>query len=184
MAFKDFRLGTKLGIGFGVVRLMTSAIGWGGVGDSGGGRGELARRMGPDVKPGGKVVGVDVQQEMVALLQGAVGQTGLAQIQPLLGGEDDVRLPASSVDLAIMVDVYHELAFPYEMLASIVRALKPGGRLVFVEYRAEDPHVPIKALHKMSEAQIKREAAVYALVWDRTVGSLPWQHLVVFYKRN
>jgi ubiquinone/menaquinone biosynthesis C-methylase UbiE len=88
------------------------------------------------------------------------------------------------VDLAIMVDVYHELAFPYEVLASIVRALKPGGQLVFVEYRAEDPNVPIKALHKMSEAQIKREAAVHALVWERTVGTLPWQHLVVFRKRN
>jgi ubiquinone/menaquinone biosynthesis C-methylase UbiE len=93
-------------------------------------------------------------------------------------------LPAASVDLAIMVDVYHELAFPFEMLASIVRALKPGGQLVFVEYRAEDPRVPIKALHKMSEAQIKREAAVHPLVWDRTVNTLPWQHLVVFRKAN
>ena len=102
----------------------------------------------------------------------------------MLGAEDDVSLPASSVGLAIMVDVYHELACPYEVLASIVRALKPGGLLVFVEYRAEDPQVPIKALHKMSEAQIKREAAVHALVWDRTVGTLPWQHLVVFHKRN
>jgi SAM-dependent methyltransferase len=81
-------------------------------------------------------------------------------------------------------DVYHELAFPHEVLASIIRALKPGGQLVFVEYRAEDPQVPIKALHKMSEAQIKREAAVHALVWERTVGTLPWQHLVVFRKRG
>ncbi|MBK6975027.1 MAG: methyltransferase domain-containing protein [Sterolibacteriaceae bacterium] len=121
---------------------------------------------------------------MVALLQGTVRQTGLTQIWPLLGAEDDVKLPASPVDLAIMVDVYHELAFPYEVLGSIVRSLKPGGLLVFVEYRAEDPQVPIKALHKMSEAQIKREAAVHALVWDRTVGTLPWQHLVVFRKRN
>ena len=111
-------------------------------------------------------------------------QTGLTQIQPLLGAEDDVMLSASSVDLAIMVDVYHELAFPHEVLASIIRALKPGGQLVFVEYRAEDPKVPIKALHKMSEAQIKREAAALDLVWDRTVGTLPWQHMVVFRKRH
>jgi ubiquinone/menaquinone biosynthesis C-methylase UbiE len=140
--------------------------------------------MAPAVAPEGKVLAVDVQPEMVAMLQSAVRQSGLTQIQPLLGAEDDVKLPASSVDLAIMVDVYHELAFPYEMLASIVRALKPGGQLVFVEYRAEDRDVPIKALHKMSEAQIKREAAVHPLVWDRTVRRLPWQHLVVFRKRN
>ena len=116
------------------------------------------------------------------MLQATVRRSGLTQIQPLLGAEDDVKLPASSVDLAIMVDVYHELAFPYEVLASIIRALKPGGRVAFVEYRAEDPQVPIKALHKMSEAQIKREAAVHALVWERTVGTLPWQHLVLFRK--
>jgi SAM-dependent methyltransferase len=140
------------------------------VADIGAGTGYLARRMAPAVKPGGKV------------LQAMVRQSGLTQIEPSLGAEDDVKLPASSVDLAIMVDVYHELAFPYEVLASIIRALKPGGRLVFVEYRAEDPRVPIKALHKMSEAQIKREAAVHALQWERTVGSLPWQHLVVFRK--
>ena len=79
---------------------------------------------------------------------------------------------------------HHERPFPYKLLSSIVRALKPGGQLVFVKYRSEDPQVPIKALHKMSEAQIKREAAAHALVWDRTVGSLPWQHLVVFRKRN
>jgi predicted methyltransferase len=93
-----------------------------------------------------------------------------------------VKLAPASVDLAIMVDVYHELSFPYEVLASIVRALKPGGQLVFVEYRAEDSRVPIKPLHKMSEAQVKREAQVHPLVWDRTVNSLPWQHMVVFRK--
>ncbi len=154
------------------------------VADIGAGTGYLAQRIAPAVTPGGKVLAVDVQPEMVAMLQSMVRQSGLSQIQPLLGVEDDVKLAASSVDLAIMVDVYHELAFPYEVLASIVRALKPGGQLVFVEYRAEDPKVPIKALHKMSEAQIKREAAVHALVWERTVGSLPWQHLVVFRKRD
>ncbi len=152
------------------------------VADIGAGTGYLARRMAPAVTPGGTVLAVDVQPEMVALLQNTVRQSGLTQIQPMLGAEDDVRLPASSVDLALMVDVYHELVFPYEVLSSIVRALKPGGQLVFVEYRAEDPQVPIKALHKMSEVQIKREAAAHALLWDRTVGTLPWQHLVVFRK--
>ena len=152
------------------------------VADIGAGTGYLARRMAPSVMPGGKVFAVDVQPQMVAMLQAAVRQSGLAQIQPLLGAEDDVRLPAAALDLAIMVDVYHELALPYEVLASIVRALKPGGQLVFVEYRAEDPRVPIKAVHKMSEAQIQREAAVHLLVWERTVRTLPWQHVVVFRK--
>lgn len=152
------------------------------VADIGAGTGYLARRMAPAVLPGGRVLAVDVQPQMVEMLQRMVRQSGLAQIQPLLGAEDDVKLAPNSVDLAIMVDVYHELAFPFEVLASIQRALKPGGQLVFVEYRAEDPRVPIKPLHKMSEAQIKREAAVHPLAWDRTVGSLPWQHLVVFRK--
>jgi len=154
------------------------------VADIGAGTGYLSRRMAPAVLPGGKVIALDVQSEMVAMLQAMALQSGLAQIEPRLGGERDVNLPPASVDLAIMVDVYHELAFPYEVTASIVRALKPGGRLVFVEYRAEDARVPIKALHKMSEAQIRREAAVHpALAWERTVETLPWQHLVVFRKR-
>jgi SAM-dependent methyltransferase len=150
------------------------------VADIGAGTGYLSRRMAPHIMPNGKVLAVDVQPEMVSMLRTLVRQSGLSQIEPLLGGEADVKLPAASVDLAIMVDVYHELAYPYEMLASIVRSLKPGGRLVFVEYRAEDPNVPIKALHKMSESQIKREAAVHGLRWERSIESLPWQHVVVF----
>jgi precorrin-6B methylase 2 len=152
------------------------------VADIGAGTGYLSTRMARAVMPRGKVLAVDVQPEMVRMLHDAVKKTGLTQIRPLLGAEDDVKLPASSVDLAIMVDVYHELAYPYEVLASIKRSLKPGGQLVFVEYRAEDAGVPIKALHKMSEAQIRREAAAVGLVWDRTVETLPWQHFVVFRK--
>ena len=98
----------------------------------------------------------------------------------VLGAADDVRLPAGTLDLAIIVDVYHELEFPHEVLASLVRAMKPGGRIVFVEYRAEDSFVPIKTLHKMSEVQVKREAAVFPLQWERTARSLPWQHVVIF----
>lgn len=154
------------------------------VADIGAGTGYLSRRMAPAVMPGGKVWAVDVQPEMVSLLQASVRRSGLTQIEPRLGTVDDVKLPAGAVDLAILVDVYHELAYPYEVLSSVMKALKPGGRLVFVEYRAEDPRVPIKALHKMSEAQIKREAAAFALDWERTVGTLPWQHVVVFRKRE
>ena len=154
------------------------------VADIGAGTGYLTRRMAPALVPGGKAFAVDVQPEMVQMLERLVRQTGLAQIEPRLGAQDDVRLPPSSIDLAIMVDVYHELAYPYEVLGSLVTALKPGGVIVFVEYREEDPAVPIKAVHKMSEAQIKREASVHALLWQRTVETLPWQHMVIFRKRG
>ena len=129
----------------------------------GAGTGYLSRRMAPAVMPGGKILAVDVQPEMVSLMQAGVKRSGLTQIEPRLGAVDDVKLPAASVDLAIMVDVYHELAFPHEVMASLMRALKPDGRIVFVEYKAEDARVPIKPLHKMSEAQIKREAAALKL---------------------
>ena len=152
------------------------------VADVGAGTGYIARRMAALVGPMGVVYAVDVQPEMIRMLQALAAKAGLAQVKPVLGAVDDVRLAAASVDLAIMVDVYHELEFPREVLASIVRALKPGGRVVFVEYRAEDPRVPIKALHKMSEAQVRREAGVLALNWERTAGGLPWQHVVVFRK--
>ena len=154
------------------------------VADVGAGTGYLSRRMARAVGRAGRVMAVDVQPEMIQLLQASAIREGLTQIQPLLGAEDDVRLPPSSVDLAIMVDVYHELAYPYEVLASIVRSLKPGGRVMFVEYRAEDPRVPIKALHKMSEAQIRREASAHPLDYERTINALPWQHVVVFRKRS
>lgn len=152
------------------------------VADIGAGTGYIARRMAALVGPMGVVYAVDVQPEMIRMLQSLSAKAGLAQVKPVLGAADDVRLPAASVDLAIMVDVYHELEFPREVLASIVRALKPGGRVVFVEYRAEDPRVPIKPLHKMSEAQVRREAAVLALNWERTASGLPWQHVIVFRK--
>ncbi len=154
------------------------------VADIGAGTGYLSRRMAPTVMPGGKVWAVDVQPEMINLLQASAKSSGLTQIEARLSSVDDVKLPAASVDLAVMVDVYHELAYPYEVMASVLKALKPGGRIVFVEYKAEDPRVPIKPLHKMSEAQIKREAAVFPLEWERTVSTLPWQHVVVFRKQG
>jgi precorrin-6B methylase 2 len=154
------------------------------VADVGAGTGYLSRRMATAVMPGGKIWAVDVQPEMISLLQAGAKRSGLMQIEARLGAVDDIRLAAASLDLAVMVDVYHELAFPYEVMVSVLKALKPGGRVVFVEYKAEDPRVPIKPLHKMSEAQIKREAAVFELDWERTVNTLPWQHVVVFRKRG
>ena len=154
------------------------------VADIGAGTGYLSRRMAPLVMPGGKIIALDLQPEMVNYLQAGVKRLGLSQIEVKLGKVDDTKLIKNSIDMAIMVDVYHELAYPYEVMRSIMSALKPGGRIVFVEYKAEDLGVPIKPLHKMSEAQIKREASVFALEWERTVSTLPWQHVVVFRKRN
>jgi precorrin-6B methylase 2 len=153
------------------------------VADIGAGTGYHSRRMSSVVGPGGKVYAVDVQPQMVQFLSKLSREKEFANVKPILSTVDDVRLPPASVDLAIMVDVYHELEFPFEVMASILKSLKPGGRVVFVEYRAEDPNVPIKTLHKMSEAQIKREAAVHALEWERTASGLPWQHVVVFRKK-
>ncbi|HYM48023.1 MAG TPA: methyltransferase domain-containing protein [Burkholderiaceae bacterium] len=153
------------------------------VADIGAGTGYYSRRIADRVGPSGKVYAVDVQPEMVKMLQSVSQQRRYGNIAPVLGGVDDVKLPAASVDLAIMVDVYHELEFPYEVLASIARAVKPGGRVVFVEYRAEDPRVPIKPLHKMTDAQIRREAELHPLVWERTANDLPWQHVVIFKRK-
>jgi len=152
------------------------------VADIGAGTGYLARRMAKAVAPGGKVIATDVQPQMVRMLQKLSEQPGMGNLVPWLGDEQDVRLPAGQLDMAVLVDVYHELAYPWEMLQSVLRALKPGGRLVLVEYKAEDAFVPIKTLHKMSEAQVRREAEVHGLLWERTVATLPWQHVVVFRK--
>jgi len=154
------------------------------VADIGAGTGYLSRRMAPLVMPGGKIIALDLQPEMISILQTTVNRSGLKQIKVKQGSVDNIKLPKNSIDMAIMVDVYHELAYPYEVMVSILQALKPRGRLVFVEYKAEDIRVPIKPLHKMSEAQIKREAGIFPLDWERTVSTLPWQHVVVFRKRE
>ena len=153
------------------------------VADLGAGSGYYSWRMGEKVGKGGRVYAVDVQPEMVELLQKQIASRGASNVTPLLGTLTDPRLPAGQLDLVVMVDVYHELEFPYEMLGAIVRALKPGGRVAFVEYRGEDPSVPIKALHTMTEVQVRKEASVQELAWEKTVSGLPWQQVVVFRKR-
>jgi ubiquinone/menaquinone biosynthesis C-methylase UbiE len=150
------------------------------IADVGAGSGYLSRRMAPLIAPGGRVLAVDIQPEMLSLLAKLAADPRYSNIVPLQGAADDTHLPAGSVDLAIMVDVYHELEFPWEVLESIVHALKPGGRVAFVEYRGEDAKVPIKTLHKMTEKQVRLEAGQHALKWERTSERLPWQHLVVF----
>jgi ubiquinone/menaquinone biosynthesis C-methylase UbiE len=151
------------------------------VADIGAGSGYLERRMAP-LLPHGKIFAVDVQPEMVDLLKELAQQPQTRNVVPVLGTIDDVKLPANSVDLVLMVDVYHELAYPAEIMRSVVRALKPGGRLVLVEYRGEDPAVAIKPLHKMSVAQIRREMSAFPLVWQRSSERLPVQHIIFFRK--
>ncbi len=151
------------------------------VADIGAGSGYLTRRLARHV-PKGRVYAVDVQPEMVDFLKAIAAERDFKNVVPILGTPDDVRVPAASLDIAVLVDVYHELEFPAEVMRSILRALKPGGRVVFVEYRAEDPAVPIKALHKMSEAQVRREMSDLPLVFERSSERLPLQHLLVFKK--
>ena len=149
------------------------------VADIGAGTGYISWRMAQKVRPNGKVYAVDIQQEMLDLLGTNVKKRGITNVVPVLGTETDPRLPAGTVDLVIMVDVYHEFSEPLEMMRNIVKALKQGGRVAFVEYRAEDPNVPIKAVHKMSEAQVKKEAAAAGLEWEKTFTDLPRQHVIL-----
>src|SRR5687768_2901453 len=151
------------------------------VADIGVGTGYFAFRLAPKV-PQGKVLGVDIQPEMLELLQKAAKERGVSNVEPVLGETADPKLPAGAVDVVLMVDAYHEFDQPREMMDAVVRSLKPGGRVVLVEYRAEDPNVPIKPLHKMTEAQAKREMAAAGLVHRETKDILPRQHLMIFEK--
>lgn len=152
------------------------------VADIGAGTGYYTWQLAKQVGPGGRVYAVDVQPQMISMLDSQMAKRGVRNVVSVLGSETAVKLPPASIDLAIMVDVYHELAYPSELLDSLVEALKPGGRVVFVEYRAEDPAVAIKPLHKMSERQVRREATAHGLKWERSIESLPIQHAIVFRK--
>lgn len=154
------------------------------VADIGAGSGVISVRLARQLGPEGKVMAVDIQKEMLQALEIKCKGLGISNIQGVLGTTRSPNLDDNSVDLAIMVDVYHEFDFPYEMLLAISRSLKPGGRVAFVEYRKEDPTVPIKEVHKMSEAQVKLEASQPGLNLNyvETVGKLPRQHIIVFEK--
>jgi SAM-dependent methyltransferase len=136
---------------------------------------EIAERV-----PDGKVLAVDIQPEMLEIIETRSATKGIGNVETVLGRERDPALPASALDLILLVDAYHEFSYPREMGAAMARALKPGGALVLVEYRAEDPRVAIKELHKMSEAQSIAEMAAIGLEWERTESFLPQQHFMVF----
>ena len=154
------------------------------VADVGAGSGYLTFRLAAKVGPTGKVLAVDIQPEMLALIRERTKAKGLTNVEPVLGTESDPKLPAAAVDTIVMVDVYHEFSHPYEMTAAMVKALKPGGRLVFVEYRLEDETVPIKLVHKMSEKQVIKEMTPFPLKHVKTHAGLPWQHVIVFEKKK
>ena len=151
------------------------------VADLGAGTGYFSFRMARQV-PQGKVYAVDIQPEMLTLLRDGAAERDITNVEPVLGKVDDPNLPADSTDLALMVDAYHEFDFPREMMLGIVRGLKPGGRVALVEYRGEDPSVPIKPLHKMAEAQAVKEMTAVGLEHVETIESLPTQHLMLFRK--
>ena len=152
--------------------------------DIGAGSGIITLMMADKVGATGKVLAVDVQQEMLDLLAKKLKLQKIDNVELVRGTDKSPRLKENTLDLAIMVDVYHEFAFPYEMMTEIAKSLKPGGRVVFVEYRKEDPMVPIKLVHKMTEAQVKREIEQpeFGLKWKETIGVLPRQHIIIFEK--
>ena len=155
------------------------------VADVGAGSGYHSVRIAPRVAPRGKVLACDIQQEMLDLIAAKARRLKLTNIETIRGTPQDPRLPAEAVDLILMVDVYHEFEYPYEMMEKLVAALKAGGRIVFVEFRLEDDRVPILTVHKMSERQVLREMSLFPqLQHERTIGTLPWQHIIIFRKRE
>lgn len=152
------------------------------VADIGTGSGVIAGLVAPHVKPDGKVLAVDIQKEMLERLKKNMQKKGITNVVPVLGTIESPKLEPGTVDLAVMVDVYHEFSHPYEMTRELAKSLKPGGRIAFVEYRMEDETVPILLRHKMSEEQVKKEAGLkeFGLRWKETLDDLPRQHIVIF----
>jgi len=150
------------------------------VADIGAGTGYFSVRLAKRVGPQGRVLATDIQPEMLARLSATMQKTGLHNIEPILCTPTDARLPPGQLDLALMVDVYHELAYPEETMAQVRRALKPDGRLVLVEYRGEDPRVPIKPEHKMSVAEAKMEVEAEGFTLSKVDEALPRQHILIF----
>ena len=154
------------------------------IADVGAGSGYHTFRMAKLVGDKGTVYAVDIQPEMLKLIKAKMQSGNVSNVEPVKATEKDPNLKAKSIDRALMVDVYHEFNYPYEVTQKLVDALKPGGWLVFVEFRLEDDDVPIKRLHKMSERQVLKEMSAFKEMKHlRTVATLPWQHIVIFEKK-
>jgi ubiquinone/menaquinone biosynthesis C-methylase UbiE len=151
--------------------------------DLGCGNGFYTLKLAELVGPEGTTYAVDIQQEMLHLLDERAKEAGVKNIKPVIGSVVDSRLPPDSQDLILLVDVYHEFSHPEQMLQSLRQSLKKNGRLVLVEFRLEDPNVPIKLLHKMSKKQMRKELAANGFSVAEEFDKLPWQH-VVFFERN
>jgi ubiquinone/menaquinone biosynthesis C-methylase UbiE len=152
------------------------------VADVGAGSGYMTVKLAKKVGPQGKVYANDIQQGMLDLLSKRVTKSKLTNVSTVLGTQDDPKLPADTIDLVIMVDVYHELSQPQVMLRHIRDSLKPGGRLVLLEYRKEDPDIPIRPEHKMSMADAKLEVEAEGFKLTKTNEDLPRQHILIFTK--
>jgi ubiquinone/menaquinone biosynthesis C-methylase UbiE len=154
------------------------------VADIGAGSGYMTVKLSERVGPTGKVYATDVQPQMLQLLANRLAEKRITNVTLVPGAVDDPRLPPSSVDLELMVDVYHELSEPQAMLRGLREALKPGGRLVLLEYRKEDPRIPIKFEHKMSVAEAKLEVEHEGFTLATVDEALPWQHILIFTKKT
>lgn len=151
------------------------------VADIGAGTGYLTFRIAPQI-PDGKVYAVDIQPEMLDMVDFMAKDNGVANVETVLGDSKSPNLAPASIDVALMVDAYHEFEYPQEMMRSLRESLKPGGRVVLVEYRRENPLIPIKTLHKMRESQVRQELAALGFQWRETREFLPQQHFIVFEK--
>jgi|SRR5689334_10919022 len=150
------------------------------VADIGAGVGYHALRLSARVGPQGRVYATDIQPEMLAILRRSLADQGVNNVVQVLSDDATTGLPSRAIDLALMVDVYHELSQPERFLAALKEALKPDGRLVLVEFRGEDPSVPIKEEHKMTAAQAIRELDAAGFVLIERQEFLPWQHILIF----
>jgi ubiquinone/menaquinone biosynthesis C-methylase UbiE len=150
--------------------------------DLGCGNGYHSLPMARSVAPEGKVLCVDIQPEMLKLLQARADEAGVTNVELIEGSLTDPKLPEGAVDLVLIVDAYHEFSHPVHMLQAIHKSLKPDGRVVLLEFRAEDKSVPIKEDHKMSREQVTRELEANQFQLDESYDDLPWQHMLFFRK--
>lgn len=154
------------------------------VADIGAGTGYFSFRIAPLLTGNGKVYAVDIQPEMIEILNFLKVEKNILNVEPVLSNDMSPQLPTSSIDLALMVDAYHEFNYPHEMMQGIVNAMKPDARVVLVEYKGENPFIAIKPLHKMTERQVIKEMKSVGLDWKETKRDISQQHLLIFTKSN